>query len=398
MRRLSSLLLSLLALPSLLAAQGKVTLPVSLGELEKRAVADSNDASAHYNVALGYWNAKRWDDVERSLRTAIKLEPRFAQAHLALAYLPIMRYPKFWDRLYELNSAWPEDIKSIIATFDREYRHAFLIDPMVDLRIIAAATPAGADQWEVKDNLGDIWALYFQGRIDCYEGNYAQCEGKYTRLIGELREARAVGNLPDDMYWFRGLAAAHEKHFDVALGDFNKLIEREQDRAKKIQVKGMIRLPLRENEYRYFLATFTHASGNVDGAVPLYKEALEKDLGLYMAHVRLANIYEAKRDFEGAVAERRYAVNANPDDASLLVDLGVTLGRSGAFPEAAVSLRGATQRMPRNTEAWFWLGIAESQLGRKAEAKAAFEQVIALAPSRLKARADQAKQRIATLQ
>lgn len=398
MRRSSSFLLSLLALPSLLAAQGKVTLPVSLGELEKRAVADSNDASAHYNVALAYWNAKRWDDVERSLRTAVKLEPRFAQAHLALAYLPIVRYPKFWDQLYDRNDAWPEDVKKILTQYDPEYRHAFLIDPMVDLRIIAAATPTGTDQWEVKDNLGDIWGLYYQGRIDCFEGNYAQCEGKYTRLFADLREARAVGNLPDDMYWFRGLAAAHEKHYDVAIGDFNKLIDREKDRAKKIQAKGMIRLPLRENEYRYFLATFTHAGGNVDAAILLYKEALEKDLGLYMAHVRLANIYEAKRDFESAVAERRYAVNANPDDASLLVDLGITLGKSGAFPEAATSLRTATQRMPRNTEAWFWLGIAESQLGRKAEAKAAFEQVVALAPSRLKARADQAKQRLAALQ
>jgi hypothetical protein len=39
-------------------------------------------AAAHYNVALGYWNEKRLDDAERSPKTAIAIEPRFAPAHL----------------------------------------------------------------------------------------------------------------------------------------------------------------------------------------------------------------------------------------------------------------------------------------------------------------------------
>ena len=53
-------------------------LPVKLEELERRAKADSNDAAAHFNVALAYWNAKRWADAERSLRLAITIDSRCA--------------------------------------------------------------------------------------------------------------------------------------------------------------------------------------------------------------------------------------------------------------------------------------------------------------------------------
>ena len=37
-----------------------IKLSASLAALEKAAHKDSNDAAAHYNVALAYWNAKRF--------------------------------------------------------------------------------------------------------------------------------------------------------------------------------------------------------------------------------------------------------------------------------------------------------------------------------------------------
>ena len=69
MKRFSvvTVLLGALALPP--AAAQNIKLPASLGDLEKAARKDSNDAAAHYNVALAYWNAKRWDDAD-SARTS----------------------------------------------------------------------------------------------------------------------------------------------------------------------------------------------------------------------------------------------------------------------------------------------------------------------------------------
>ena len=69
-------------------ALAQFRLPMKLEELERRAHADSNDPAAHFNVGLAYWNAKRWADVDSALRTAIRLDPRFAPAYVALRTCP----------------------------------------------------------------------------------------------------------------------------------------------------------------------------------------------------------------------------------------------------------------------------------------------------------------------
>jgi len=81
--------------------QAQFRLPMKLEELERRMHADSNDPAAHFNVALAYWNAKRWQDADKALRTAITLDPRFAPAYVALNYLPFAQRPSLWDEVRE---------------------------------------------------------------------------------------------------------------------------------------------------------------------------------------------------------------------------------------------------------------------------------------------------------
>ena len=66
-----------------------------------------------------------------------------------------------------------------------------------------------------------------------------------------------------------------------------------------------------------------------------------------MAHVQLAGLAEMERDFTTAIVERRRAVDANPDDPSLLTDLGVTLGKAGQMEEAVAMLERAADANPR---------------------------------------------------
>lgn len=394
MRRLVLLLLFVTASAASLAGQRRIKLPVGLSELEAAAVRDSNDAAAHYNVALAYWNAKRFDEAEAAFRLALQLDPRFAPAHLGLAYLPYARRSRLW--IEEFRGTVPDEWKGALETSDREYRHAFLIDPMVDIRIMAAALPASPDFLDVKNYLSEVWALYFQGFNDCQEGRYADCRGRFNTLIREIDGDRYPRRIPNSVLWYQGLAAAQLREFPLATSNFRLLLEREDERESAEE--ELVRVPLRTNEYRYFLATLHHAAGTIDSALPLYRQALENDIGLYMAHVRMANIYEAQRRYPEAIEARRGAVNANPDDATLLTDLGVTLGKAGQFKEAAEILQQASEALPREPNTRFWLGLAHAQLGDKAAARASFEQFIALAPSRLERRVEAARQQLAGLQ
>lgn len=89
-----------------LAAQAKSSQP-TLADLETRARQDSNDANAHYVLALRYWDLSRYDDAEHELRQAIVVDPHDAQAFFALSYLPYARRPK--PVLHQAMDANPRD-------------------------------------------------------------------------------------------------------------------------------------------------------------------------------------------------------------------------------------------------------------------------------------------------
>ena len=76
----------------------------------------------------------------------------------------------------------------------------------------------------------------------------------------------------------------------------------------------------------------------------------------------------------------------------------ITLGKAGKMASAETRLQEAITGNPRDSRAYFWLGIAQADLGKKEEAKAAFNQFIALSPSRYAPQIASAKDRLAKLQ
>ena len=97
-----------------------------------------------------------------------------------------------------------------------------------------------------------------------------------------------------------------------------------------------------------------------------------------MAHVRLADIAEAERSYDEAIAARRRAIEVNPDDPSLLTDLGMTLGKAGRFGEAIATLQQAYEANPRDPRPLFLLGIGHVQMGDAPKAREAFERSLLL--------------------
>jgi tetratricopeptide (TPR) repeat protein len=388
-----ALILMTLSLGGRLDAQ-RIKLPMGLKELESRAVQDSLDAAAHYNVALGYWNEKRFDEAERELKSAVAMDPKFAEGYLALAYLPYARRPKLWAE--ENREKVPPEWKEALEESDRMYRRAFLLNPLVDLRIAGAVTPPKDPVWDAL--YPDVYEFYFQAFSDMLSGNYEQAYGRFMKLHRERRLAGpGQGKLPMSVYWFEGLAAAHIGRWNEADQSFEMLIKDSEEFEKKHQ-DDLIRVPLRTNEYRYFLASIRQAAGSSDAAVQLYRETLEKDIGLYMAHVQMANIYEGQRQYPEAIEERQRAVDANPDDPSLLMDLGVTIGKSGNFAEAENILQRAGEANPRDLRVAFWTGLCQAEQGKSEAAKASFTRFLAQAPSRWDKQIGIARQRLATLQ
>ncbi|HSJ16195.1 MAG TPA: tetratricopeptide repeat protein [Longimicrobiales bacterium] len=392
---LSAAVLLLLPIPGI--AQGiKVATP--LGDLEKAAVVDSTDAVAHYNLAIGYWSKKRFDDAEAELDRVLVLEPRFALAYLAKAYLPFARRPKLWGEL-ERDKLTVEQRNQLDA-MDRNYRQAFFFDPLVDLRIIGATLPGKSYLWTTDPYLSSIWDTWVRGFEDFRDGDYANAFRRFERMIDLYTSTgrRDPSRVPEDIIWFQGLAAARLGMHHVALRNARTVLDRRIKAEREAEKKNELTFaPLRSNDYRYVLGFLHTRAEQSDEAVRHFQEALTQDAGLYMAHVQLANIYESRGQLAVALAERRSAVAVNPEDPTSAIELAITLARYGESGEAEATLAETARTNPQNARAHYLLGIVRQQLGKPAEARASYQQFLAVVPSRYTREIEDARSRLAEL-
>jgi tetratricopeptide (TPR) repeat protein len=371
-----------LVIPTLTAAGCAYTYKLTstpMPQLEQRAATDSLDAEAHYQLALGRWSARQYDEAEAELKEAIELDPKSAPAYFALSYLPFARRPALW---YDIpKDKVPGDWKDAVEQADSYRRHALMLDPLVRSGIVRALEPK-----KLEHRLDpDVYKRIFGGFDDYNVGRYEDAFDKLSHLMDMLssptrRENRIEwDSLPDILFWYQGLAAAQTARYGIALLNINRLLQRRLQVEKNDEL--MIYAPLHTAELRYLLGIIQQRQGLDDVAEQSFKTALTEDLGLYMANVRLADLYERNGRLQEAVMERRRATATNPEDPSLLVDMGRTLMAADSAGVAVEVLRRAVKMRPRMVIGYYELGRALAANSQGAEAREALQHFIRSAPS-----------------
>jgi len=372
MRRISFVLLGLVAI-SFSALGAQLEPSKDIPRLESLVRVDSNDAQLHYQLGVAYWSRKRFDDAERSFRTAITIERRFAAAYLALSYLPYARRKQLFkeQEKRKVPPAW----RDALTEADRQRRLAFLINPMVDLQIIGAVVPTSQGIYLSRGVVivTDPFSAFIQG-------NYVTAFTIFNSWVTEQEKKEGRDSVSGGLLWFRGLSAGHVGQHAIAIGDFETLLARGQKEETTSTRHGPI--PLRTNDFRYILALLNYRAGRYEPAITLYKEALGNDVGLFMAHVQMGKMYEERQQWTQAIEHFRHAVLTNPDDPSLLLDLGIVLREGGNLAESETTLRDAMQANPRDSRVTYHLGVTLQQAGRKDEAREVFRRFLGSAPSR----------------
>ena len=327
------------------------------------------------------------------MRLAIAVDPRYAPAYLWLADLPYDRRPKLWEE--ERKGKVPPALVEAVRECDRLARHAFLIDPMVDFRVIGAkAPPEGMVVIEEYGRYTTEYMLWL-GLGAFGAGRYELAYGAFKTWVERAFPNQPRDSLPNFLFWYRGLSAAHERAYKVAIEDFQVLLDRS---LKAERSDTLIQIPLRTDDFRYVLAVLHQLWGKPADAMRLYQEALAGDLGLFMAHVRLAQLYREYKMWDKAIEEAQRAVATNPDDPTALVELGVILGEAGRHAEAETALQQAAAANPRDPRAVYHLGLAQQQLAKTPAARDALARFVAMAPaSRYERQIADAKQRLAAL-
>ena len=389
MRRRSAVLLVVACSATRLSAQGGK--PEPLAELEAAAHRDSLDAETLYRLALRYDALDRFDDAERVARDAVTIDPRCARAWLLLAYLPYDRRPRLWDEVRK--GKVPATWQAAVVESDRLARRAFLIDPLVDFRV-KGAPPPQQDILAIPD-YGEVTTAYLlQLGLSEFGWRYELAYNALDLYVQRHYKDQPPDSMPTGLFWLRGLAAAHLGSYNRAVADIQVVLDRS---LRHEAGDSLIQLDLGTGDYRYVLALFKQRMHRPADATALYQEALASDLGLYMAHVRLAQLYAENRMWAQAVEESRRAVIANPEDPSLLVDLAEMLRDGGHLAEAEETFRQAAQVNARTPRVAYELGLVEQQVGNPAAAKEALSRFVTLAPSSMSTEIADAKRRLAAL-
>jgi tetratricopeptide (TPR) repeat protein len=377
-----------LALP--LGAQG-LKPSNDIPQLEISVHRDSNDAQLHYQLAVAYWSRKRYDDAERSLRTAISIERRFAGAYLALSYLPYARRKQLFKE--EAKGRVPPEWRETLMEADRYRRLAFLINPLVDLQIMGAVIPT---QEGVVALSGGRVLIVLDPFSAFVRGDYRSAYTIFNSWVGDRSQGSRRDSIPETLLWFRGISAGHIAQYDTATSDFGALLARGLNAERAPGSLGP--LPLKTNDYRYILATLQYRAHHFPEAIALYKEALGNDVGLFMAHVQMGKIYEELKAWPDAIEHFRSAVATNPDDPSLLLDLGIVLREAGNLAESETTLTEARRANQRDSRVPYHLGITLQEEGKKPEARDAFMDFLTMAPSRYERQLTDVRQRLIALE
>jgi len=194
----------------------------------------------------------------------------------------------------------------------------------------------------------------------------------------QFHELQQPDRVPNFVLWYRALAAAHAHRWFNAMWDLNTLVKR----GDRMEEKQVVHIPLRTNEYRFTWAVVEQRAGVLDRAMELFKESVQHDLGLAMAHTYMAVLYQEAGQLDSCLVERRRAAEVSPDDPAMLFEYAVSLFNEHQAG-AEETVRRALELNPRYTPPYYLLGRIEEDLGRPTDARELYDRFLALAPHRL---------------
>lgn len=192
---------------------------------------------------------------------------------------------------------------------------------------------------------------------------------QYNSAMKEFMEAERL--TPDDpkVHFLLGIAYHGRGLDDKAIGAFQRAIELNPDDSAAYNFLGAIYL----------------GKGRLDDAIVAFNKALSNPLyntpatALY----NLGRVYYEKGQYDSALKRYRDAAAGEPDTVLMPLierDMGRVLLAKGDLEEAIRHFLKSIELAPSLAESHYWLGVCYQKQNRAADAGAAFQAAVKLAP------------------
>lgn len=287
---------------SLLVLDGsKENVASAISELNAILTRNPENFYLRYNLGRAYVARGDIEQARIQFNEAIKYQPRYTPARLALAQLHLARN-EFTKALQAAEDILSYDAANIQARMIRTSCRMGLGDlptARKELEVALAAQPNFPD------------ALFQMGLLNFQEKRYKDAEQHFLRL------QKVAPNDP------RGLVGmvetlAGQKRFDEAVRMLEDSIAGHPERSF----------------YRLTLANIAARAGKYDLALGHFRQLLDKNPRNFDVQLRIAEVYRLKADIPNAIEAFKKAKELNPNDPTAYVRLALLYEERGQRAEA----------------------------------------------------------------
>lgn len=340
------------------------------------AEADTNDWEAYFDYGVRELRRRR-DLADAAFYWSSKLNPERAEPLFA-------RWVAFWLRDFK---RWTEylnghdDVRSApdVVAADSLPVAAMMRNPFVHQGLAIILYDELPGRWR-EDNLTAGYIAYAQP-------NFPRALEYLGRALRGDRKSRS---------WIRTTRAqcfVVLQQYDSAAAELAAL------RAELTAVdQRSIGAGYQSKEMLGYATALVHlARGDRAAARGALKESLSENFAFYPAHDLLGQLALSERDTASAVRAHEQAALLAPNDPVIQYRYGTALLAASRADDATVPLRQAIEVSPWYAAPRFVLATALEKVGERGEARATFEDYVAMAPRSDSARIVVARERIAAL-
>ncbi len=186
---------------------------------------------------------------------------------------------------------------------------------------------------------------------------------------------RALAKQPGraDLRFHRAYTYYLQQRFDSAAGELEQAITA----MGRAESSSLVRLAPPRALFYYAIGVARQEAGDYARAREAYIQALSENLGLYIAHARLAQILFAQGDSAGGLSELAIATGIEPGDAWLRNYHGLVLLAAGHPRESLAELEGSLAADRYYATPWYLLGRAHETLEEPGPARDAYREFLA---------------------
>lgn len=356
-------------------------------ELNEAVKNDPNNPVSFFNLGLKYYSDKNFEEAIKNFDLAIERDYNFSLAYFGKYCSLVLSDPELKNEMYKEDDEIKDGYLEKVKFLKHNYALAFMFDPLFDYRMatLLLEKRRGGRNIYTSELYDLFYKLFADGFRSYMLGNYKEAEEELTYSISKIPGY-------EDSYFVRALARAQINDFDGCISDLDTLI----NWNRQANTEDLSQIYYKSSDFYYIRGTVNLRQNKIKEAKSDFESCLMEDMGYYVAHSQLSNIYQKQKQYNEALRELDAAIFISPEDPQLHYNKGVFLAMVGQNEKAIESYKEVVKLNKYHFKAEYNLAYLCEKIGKNNDAKTYYQMFTENAPISQQKMIDDIKQKLAS--